>query len=302
MFKTKSPKIYVPVKGGLGNQMFFYAFKVYLKHNGLDSSFVWHEFIFTKQHNGVELLNTFDIKQDQYAKNLISLFLWINKLTIPLLFKRIVGKFFQMRYLLVRKFRQKTPYSYDLIPKKFDSSAIYMDGFWQNYQYLTAIRPELLNSFKFKLPVANNHEGYLKQINDTHSVSIHIRRGDYLHAQFASLNIIKSLDYYLDSISYLKEKHQDLVFFIFTDDVKWAKDNFNTEPFVFVEGNQNNESYIDMYLMSKCKHNIIANSTFSWWAAWLNESPTKTVIVPKKWTENVLSAKLCPPDWVFIEV
>lgn len=300
MNNFNSTTVFIPVKGGLGNQMFFYAFSLYLNANSRKSILVWHEYIFTKQHNGVDIFNAFDIDIDNNSKRQICFFLKINKSFLPYLFKRIIGRIFRCKYLFVRNIRQTSPYSFDNLLPKIERVNIYMDGFWQNYQYLNSIREKVLESFRFRLPKDFYQNIYLKKIISCTSVSIHIRRGDYLDVTFADLNVIKSTEYYFQAIKYFEKKIENPIFFIFTDDMLWAKLNFKGNKFIFVEGNENMESYLDMYLMSKCNHNIIANSTFSWWGAWLNIFPSKIVISPKQWTQHVLSSQLCPPDWIFI--
>jgi len=110
---------------------------------------------------------------------------------------------------------------------------------------------------------------------DGETVSLHIRRGDYLRTQ--DHHPVCSLDYYMDALSKFRDK--EYKFIVFSDDVDWCRNNFN-EDFIFTEGNTD---YEDMWLMSLCDHNIIANSSFSWWGAWLNDNPNKRVIAPKKW-------------------
>lgn len=301
MNKLNLPTVIIPVKGGLGNQMFFYAFSLYLKANGVRSLLVWHEYIFTKQHNGVELLEAFDISIDNYSKRQISFFLKINKSFLPFTFKRILACLFRSKYFFVNKYKQFSPYNFDDVFIHINGKNVYMDGFWQNYQYLSLIRDKVIGSFNFRLPIKFGQNIYLEKIQTCNSVSIHIRRGDYLDPAFKDLNVIKSIDYYLRAIEYIKEKCENSFFFIFTDDVLWAKRNFIADNYIFVEGNINKTSYLDLFLMSRCKHNIIANSTFSWWGAWLNVNPTKIVVAPEMWTLQVFSSQLCPPNWIFLK-
>ncbi|MGN7808440.1 alpha-1,2-fucosyltransferase [Flavobacterium johnsoniae] len=295
-------KFFIPVKGGLGNQMFFYAFKLYLRENGIKAHLVWNEYFFTKQHNGVELFEVFNIQIDKLTKNKIFFLVKINKSLLPDIYKRILGRIAKSKYLLVTKFKQTTPYSFDNVLAFTTKKNIYLDGFWQNYNYLDPVRDKVLKEFNFKLPEKFSENNLLKQIRDCNSVSIHIRRGDYLDPKFANLNVINSNEYYLKAIDHIKEKVESPLFFIFTDDLAWAKNEFISNDFVFIEGNINKDAYLDMYLMSQCKHNIIANSTFSWWGAWLNINPLKTVIAPNFWTVDTLSSLLCPPEWIFLNV
>jgi hypothetical protein len=295
-------KFFVPVKGGLGNQMFFYAFKLYLRENGIKAHLVWNEYFFTKQHNGVELFEVFNIQSNKLTRSKIFFLVKINKSLLPDISKRILGRIVKSKYLLVTKFKQTTPYSFDNVLAFATKKNIYLDGFWQNYNYLDPVRDKVLKEFNFKLPSNFSENSFLKQIKNCNSVSIHIRRGDYLDPKFSNLNVINSNEYYLKAINYIKEKVESPLFFIFTDDLDWARKEFVSDDFVFVEGNANKDAYLDMYLMGQCKHNIIANSTFSWWGAWLNTNPLKIVIAPNFWTVDTFSSQLCPPEWVFLNV
>lgn len=302
MTKLKLPKFFIPVKGGLGNQMFFYAFSLYLETQGIKAYLVWNEYIFTKQHNGVELFEAFDIPVDAFTKRKISFFIKLNRSFLPFIFKRILGRLFKSKYLFVPKYKQSSPYNFDAISASIITKNIYLDGFWQNYQYLNSIRPIVLESYRFKLPKKFNQNYYFEKITNSNSVSIHIRRGDYLDSKFAELNVIRSTNYYLNAIKFIEEHYEKPIFYIFTDDLIWAKQNFISDDYVFVEDDLNQSAYLDIYLMTQCKHNIIANSTFSWWGAWLNKNPSKIVIAPYMWTLQVPSSQLCPPEWRFLNV
>jgi len=302
MAKAKLPVAVIPVKGGLGNQMFFYAFGQYLKENGIESKLVWHEYIFNSHHHGVESLDIFDIRISKFQRFQIACFISINSF-LPRSLKSIIGKIFERVSLIyLKKYNQTSPYCFDDVVSGIQGDKVYMDGFWQNYKYLLPSKDKLLKLFSFKLPENFSDNQFLRKIIKSNSVSIHIRRNDYLEPEFQHFNVIKTTDYYLRSIEYVKKMCENPEFFIFTDDMQWAKENFRGGNYNFVDGNFGKLSYLDLYLISLCKHNIIANSTFSWWGGWLNANPSKMVIVPHIWTTTVLSSQFCPPDWIFIEV
>jgi hypothetical protein len=146
----------------------------------------------------------------------------------------------------------------------------------------------------------------IDKINSEESVSVHIRRGDYLHSCFNSLFHVQDLDYYQAAIDQIQQKIKNPSFYIFTTDYEWTKEQFSKLkiPFNIVDINKGSQSYMDMILMSKCKHNIIANSSFSWWGAWLNRNEEKMVIAPKKWykhTEmNNNASHIIPNGWITI--
>lgn len=154
----------------------------------------------------------------------------------------------------------------------------YLDGYWQNEQYFSEIRAVLLQELWPNQPLSINAQAHQIKIQQTHAVSIHVRRGDYLnHPEIGVLDI----DYYKRAVDYIKEKIEAPVFFVFSNDVAWCKDNFNfIDSPVFVEDTQTEID--DLMLMCQCQHNIVANSSFSWWAAWLNSNVDKIVIAPKR--------------------
>jgi hypothetical protein len=143
-----------------------------------------------------------------------------------------------------------------------------------------------------------------RRIINSNSVSLHIRRGDYLdNPIFANL----SVEYYEKSVDFIKKKYNDAAFFVFSDDLSWAKNNLKLNVSTYyVDVNDAKTDYMDLMLMASCKHNVIANSTFSWWGAWLNNNPDKIIIAPRKWYNDKTKQKkyengaLVPNNWVKI--
>jgi hypothetical protein len=167
------------------------------------------------------------------------------------------------------------PMEYLEIPSK--PGNLKMHGYFQNENYVNHIREKILNLFE----IDNVTLSYLKKkypfIESDDTCSIHVRRGNYIERQ--NVHFVQPIEYYIESISYfdLESKH----FIIFSDDIEWCKDKFSYLPNkTFIEGNKD---YEDLYLMSLCKNNIIANSSFSWWGAWLNKNENKKVIYPSIW-------------------
>jgi len=164
------------------------------------------------------------------------------------------------------------------------SSTLYLQGHWQLEEYFLDIRNLLLEEFTPAEELSNDSIDLLNEIEHTLSVSLHIRRGDYVNApNFEPCG----LDYYLRSIDYISKQLEQPRYFIFSDDIEWAKSNFKTLKNVqFVAADANRSLCQELWLMSKCKHHIISNSTYSWWGAWLNVSPQKIVVAPKRWYKN----------------
>ena len=146
------------------------------------------------------------------------------------------------------------------------------------------------------------HQKYLNLINNKNSVAIHIRRGDYLNdPKVRCIHGILGSDYYKKSINYIKKKVKNPFFFIFSDDIELVKKNFsffNNKKYIFID---TKSSINDLYLMSNCKHFIIANSTFSWWGAWLSKNKRKIVCAPKRWLRARISTPdIIPESWIRI--
>ena len=177
----------------------------------------------------------------------------------------------------------------------FSKQLIYLDGYWQNEKYFLDIRDKLLKDFTPKNRLSENAKRHLENIKSSESISIHVRRGDYSnHPEIGILDI----EYYKKAVNYLTGKGKEPVFFVFSNDITWCEKNFSfIKNKVFVSDTKTEID--DLWLMKNCLHNIIANSSFSWWAAWLNEHENKTVISPLKWMAiNPGNHKWVPDSWL----
>ena len=169
---------------------------------------------------------------------------------------------------------------------------VLLNGYFQSDKYLNrSATLELFSiddeSYKFIV------DKYGSSFNN--AVSIHVRRGDYLAKH--DRHPVQSIDYYKQAMQYFDSSS---IFYIFSDDIEWCKENFKGSQFTFIE---DNADYIDLWLMSLCDHNIIANSSFSWWGAWLNQNPNKIVIAPKNWfgpNKKLSVQDLIPEKWIQI--
>jgi hypothetical protein len=160
----------------------------------------------------------------------------------------------------------------------------YLNGYWQCEEYYNKYRDEILDLFYW--PKA-------KDFDFENSCSIHIRRGDYVGLQH--IHPLQPISYYEKALELIKPKGN---IFVFSDDIDWCKENLNIPNVIFMEGNTNIE---DLHYMSLCSDNIIANSSFSWWGAWLNKNPNKIVICPKKWFgDNTNDSFIKCKDWIQI--
>lgn len=179
----------------------------------------------------------------------------------------------------------------------------YLDGFWQSEKYFLGIRDRLLQELEFpKLEDKKNLE-WIERMREINSVSIHVRRGDYVSPKYIkNYGGICTAEYYQRAIQYIERKVLDPYFFIFTDEPEWIEQNFELpENMLCIANNKERNSYIDMQLMSNCKHNIIANSSFSWWGAWLNQNEDKIVVMPSKWQNSRENRDIVCQGWICID-
>ena len=185
----------------------------------------------------------------------------------------------------------------------------YLDGYWQSEQYFESIKQVIKNEFSLKHALEGYNIELANNIESTNAVSLHIRKlhGVSLNGNVAD-NAVKthgscSLDYIREAVTFINSKVDNPVYYIFSDDFQWVKENIDLPNKTVMVGNDNyGKDYEDLRLMSLCKHNIVANSTFSWWGAWLNSYSAKIVIAPKIWFDdtnlNSQTSDLIPPEWV----
>lgn len=278
----------VIVKGGLGNQMFQYALFLSLKDKKekkiIDLSF----FKSNNSHNGYELHRIFKINNENIVDKKLNL---LEKIFRKI--KRKVG----LEKVIVDNFKYQ---NFNFLLKE----RIIFDGYWQSEKYFKSIENEIIKIYKFPEIKDRKNLEILERIKDKEAVSIHIRRGDYIgHPQ---LDGMAPLSYYESSIDYIKARVKSPIFLIFSNDIEWCKKNLplDNENVYYVDWNIKENSFRDMQLMSLCKHNIIPNSSFSWWGAWLNQNPKKIVVAPEKWfTDNskLPYQDIIPKSWIKIQ-
>ena len=293
--------ICIQLNGGLGNQMFQYACGRALAYK--------HQTELIIDSTQLEITNPgvtprsfeldiFNIVFRKVSKKDIFIIEKYNKLINCILLK--IGL---KNNLTTIYFREKE-YSYNSLIEKTEKKC-YLVGYWQSYRYFEIIDFIIRSEFDFK-PITDqqNYKRTIK-IKNTNSVSLHVRRTDFLNNKNKDKHGTCSIDYYNKSIELIVEKFSDPFFYIFSDDIEWVQKKLNLPlPHEVVSGNNGKYSYIDMQLMSLCKHNIIANSSFSWWGAWLNKNESKIVIAPKIWfadeLKNSQTDDLIPKTWIRI--
>lgn len=182
------------------------------------------------------------------------------------------------------------------------SGNVYLDGYWQNERYFLEIKDIIIKEFSIVSSLSSMSQDIEEQVKDCESVSIHVRRGDYVSdPKTNSFHGTCGLEYYYKAINMIYKTVDNPHFFIFSDDPEWASCNIQPkEPTTYIRHNNSSKDYEDMYLMSMCKHHIIANSSFSWWGAWLSSYKKKIVVAPKRWffDEKANGEYELPEGWV----
>lgn len=293
--------IIVKLQGGLGNQMFQYAAgkSLALQQNCnlfLDIS---------------TLMETSSVKQDGFTPREYELGIFNLKEGIasdimlesffPQSIKNKISKKLGLGY---RKKYTESSLVYDNLFFK-QKSPLLLCGYWQSEKYFSNKSAIIRTDFQFPT-IDSSDPNYilLEQIQESISVSIHVRHGDFIQDKVTNaFHGICSPKYYEDAIDYMRRRLKNITFFFFSDNTLLNETFISEIPnSIWVRNNEGKASWKDMYLMSKCNHHIIANSSFSWWGAWLNPSPDKIVIAPNKWFSNeALNFKtkhLVPESWI----
>lgn len=183
----------------------------------------------------------------------------------------------------------------------FETSNCVFTGYWQSEKYFSGIKQEILTDFQFSVREKDLRELKNEICSGKCYVSVHCRRGDYL--QIPELyGGICSENYYKVAMDYFRREIGHPLFVFFSDDISWVKEHFNYPDAIYVEKDmfKNYQDWYDMCLMSCCTHNIIANSSFSWWGAWLNRNSEKKVIAPKRWLNNSETPDIWCDNWILI--
>lgn len=277
----------IRMTGGLGNQMFQYALYLKLKYQGKEV-----KFDDITEYEGREarpiLLWVFGIEYPRASRDEIN---------------EITDGFMKLTHRVRRKLFGRKSLEYQERGCIFDEQVLmkepaYLTGYFQSEKYFKDISYKVRECFRFSDQIWKNldHDveskikAYLSRIKASMAVSVHIRRGDYLENAKAYGGICTEA-YYLKAIEVMKERFSDAVFFMFSNEPEWVEawikeaygEDGDNERFIVVSGTTEDTGYLDMYLMSMCKAHIIANSSFSWWGAWLDPAPDKAVIAPSKW-------------------
>lgn len=289
----------VNILGGLGNQMFVYAMYLALKEAHPDEDV----YICKRSYNGYPLHNGYELNRVFHA-NAPEASVWqLAKIAYPYWNYRTWQL---MRHLFPRRScmlsgTEDIPFDYENVTRKEDG---FYDGYWQNENNFLPIRNKILEAFRFPEFIDDNNKSLAKLIASKNTVSCHVRRGDYLKDPLYG---VCTSEYYVKAIDEINRKVLPELYCVFSDDIKWCKENLGEiigkdKEIVFVDWNKGENSFRDMQLMSLCNHNIIANSSFSWWGAWLNNHADKVVVAPNIWMNKpMVNDPLCD-SWIKIKV
>ena len=264
--------VIVKIVGGLGNQMFCYAYAKSLEQKGHEVKIDISAFETYKLHGGYQL-DKYNIDLDSSIKD------ENDKFYKNTFFYKVLRRF-GMDFS--RRIKEKS-LLFDKKLLEIDDNS-YLDGYFQCEKYFKDIREIILKQFTINQDISN----YTKEIknkiqNSKNSCSLHIRRGDFVNSTNINIHGACDIEYYKKAMKYLEEKVENINYFIFSDDIEWVKENLAIQNAIYIDSKEKRIPHEDIYLMSLCKNNIIANSSFSWWGAWLNQNEKKMVIAPKRW-------------------
>ncbi|MDC1357004.1 alpha-1,2-fucosyltransferase [Pseudomonadota bacterium] len=288
--------IIIKLQGGLGNQMFQFAFAYNLQKKwGVEVKFDLSWFKNQKVYTHVLLEEVFNIDLNIANKKEISEMIGWRKF-------RLINKVFNLVNFTSKSYI-KEDINKDYVKITNDLDLKYYEGYWQNWNYFDEYKKELNKIFTFNNNINNTYKYWAQSIIESNSVCIHLRRGDYFKEKKneSIFHELKS-NYFNQAINIIEKENKNLKYFIFSDDITFAKKLFiKKNNFFYIDCNQGSESFRDMQLMSLSKYIIISNSTFSWWAAWLNYEKKNKIIAPKFWFKNKFPAhKYYLPSWHII--
>ena len=287
-------KLILKLNGGLGNQMFQWALARMLEETTdmdvyLDMSY------FKNRYARPYELNIFKLEpklvEDFWTKLKLEI-IW--RLRAILKWEKTLGL----------TLYSESSFNFDKNIQRIKADT-FIEGFFQSEKYFKFVEDKLRDDFIFVKNQDDVNNKLRLDICAKNSISLHIRRGDYVQKKrYQNVYANCSLDYYKRGVEYIAQQYPEPTLYVFSDDINWVRNNLKL-PYksIYVSNNSGAKSFEDMRLMASCKHNIIANSSFSWWGAWLNKNPDKIVIAPQKWfnDETIVQTDVIPETWIKID-
>ncbi len=282
--------IVVQLKGGLGNQLFQYAAGLALRQMHNCELLVDTSFYTTTQERKFDLdYLTIDYKvatTEELGEFDLPIYRKVWNRLVPVPYKRIYR---EASFAFDATFHQLQP-------------PIYLKGYWQSEKYFQPYASVIATAFTVREKYIQHLAALTHDMQQHTSIAVHIRRGDYLRPEFVHVHGVLDATYYKQAIATMQQRYGNCTFYFFSDDIDWVQQNLplNDMQYVFVSGHITHHAIEDFYAMQHCQHNIIANSSFAWWAAWLNKNPLKHVIAPLQWfapKHNQSTHDLIPSTW-----
>jgi hypothetical protein len=284
--------IITEINGGLGNQLFQYAagLSLALKHQTDLKVSIQFKNNDTSRKLGLSHFNTNVIEATQDEINQLYPSSTLNR-SIQSLLPHSFKQYFREKHFAYQSGFNKL------------GSNVYLKGYWQSERYFSTFANEVKNIFTLQPHFYSNILPLIDEIKQNESVSVHVRKGDYLLSPYSDFYASLESAYYNNALATLQENHPQLKLYVFTDDPNWVKENLAlTIPYTLISEVQTRSMYEDFQAMLSCKYHIIANSSFSWWTAWLSSRVGKKVIAPKQWFKNgpTDTQDLVPKSWLIV--
>lgn len=276
--------IITKISDGFGNQLFMYA-----------CGYAASRRLSTKLALDLTYLSTNNLRKYELNKlNIVYDKIYsVDNIRYPLniAIRKILHFIIQCQYKI---FREKDAYKYDGRILNISKNS-YLFGYWQTEKYFQEFRKDILEMFTPRQELSHACSSLIEKVKSCNSVAIHVRRGDYV-----KLGICLDTSYYKHAFDILNKRFEGLTYFVFSDDVEYSKHIFKDIKckFEFIENSSSNSTLDDFFVMKECKHIIMANSSYSWWAAWLNDNPNKIVICPKN-KQSI--SDFYPKEWIVVE-
>lgn len=270
------------ISGGFGNQLFMYA-----------CGYAVAKRLGTKLKLDISYLATDNLRDYELDKlnirydSMFSVF-FCKYYLLKVICRKLVHAWMKCRYNF---FYEKQGYTYDDTIKSVPNNT-YLYGYWQTEKYFVDCRKDILKMFTPKYALSKGCKDYIQQVSKCQSVAVHVRRGDYV-----ALGNCLGPEYYDRAVETINSQIQNPIFYVFSDDMEYAKEMFvgKQGTYKYVEYKSDNLTLDDFFIMKECRHIIMANSSFSWWAAWLNDYADKIVVCPK---EKQWDGDFYPNNWI----
>jgi hypothetical protein len=296
--------ITVFLRGGLGNQMFQYALGLSLAKKNRTGLFLDTVFLNDRFPRKEFAYRTFDLDVFQLQPRLTALSKISAAAPIPGAWLALDFGLMKTKEVLgikkVIKEKKENVVDPDVLRA---TGNLILWGRWQNEEYFKDIADDIKEAFRFRCSLTGEAKEFAEKVKSCNSVSLHVRRGDFATLKTANaLMGDTDLSYYERAVAYVGARVKDPVFFVISDDIAWCRENVKINfPATYVPAEAaGSKGECHLELMSLCKHNIVANSTFSWWGAWLNRNPEKIVVAPKRWYADSARGDFTPAEWVKI--